>query len=126
MRDRGRGPHLPLMLISRIVLFLVSVGGWAVLGFGFWIAWRGVALFSADPVLMGTGGGLMLGGMLVVALTIGAFAQVATARDTAAMRRLLDARPASRGAAAPAEGPQSRAVDAPPKRAGRREPQLRK
>ena len=125
MRSRAGRPHLLPMPISRVVLFLVSIGGWAVLGFGAWIAWRGVALFSADPVLMGTGGGLMLGGMLVIALTIGAFAQVATARDTAAMRHLMEARPVSRRAA-PAEGPQLRAVEPPRKPAGRREPRLRR
>ncbi len=97
---------LPVMFapFARIALFLVACCGWGILFFGGWIAWRGVVLYSADPVLMGTGGGLALGGLLVVALTVGAGAQVSTARDTAAMRALMEggapAMPVRRGSAA--------------------------
>ncbi|GIT91757.1 hypothetical protein JANAI62_22140 [Jannaschia pagri] len=79
-----------MYVFSRIALFLVAVCGWAVLFFGGWIAYRGVVLYAADPVLMGTGGGLAVGGLLVVALTVGARAQVDTARDTHAMRALME------------------------------------
>ncbi|SFJ60602.1 hypothetical protein [Jannaschia pohangensis] len=75
---------------SRITLFLVACCGWGVLFFGGWIAGRGLLLYDWDPVLMGTGGGLAIGGLLVVGLTIGASAQVSTARDTAAVRRLME------------------------------------
>ncbi|WP_298433319.1 hypothetical protein [uncultured Jannaschia sp.] len=80
--------HAPF---SRLLLFIVATGGWAIAGFGGWIAWRGVVLYSNDPVLMGTGGGLALGGLLVVAMSVGAWAQLSTARDTAAMRAMMEA-----------------------------------
>ncbi|UWQ20920.1 hypothetical protein [Jannaschia sp. W003] len=107
---------------SRLALFLVLCAGFGVLFYGGWIAWRGTTFYDFDPVLMGTGGGLALGGLLVIALTVGAFAQVATARDTAAMRRALEAR----GAEAP-RGPASAGPAAPgaPAAKGRRQPVLR-
>ncbi|MEM7641158.1 MAG: hypothetical protein AAF366_01360 [Pseudomonadota bacterium] len=77
-------------MFARIALFLVACCGWAILFFGGWIAWRGIALYAKDPVLMGTGGGLAIGGLLVVALTIGASAQLSTARDSAAMRKMME------------------------------------
>ncbi len=77
-------------MFARIALFLVACCGWAVLFFGGWIAWRGIFLYANDPVLMGTGGGLAIGGLLVVALTIGAGAQLSTARDSAAMRKMME------------------------------------
>ena len=112
------------MPFARIVLFLVAVAGWAVLGFGGWIAWRGVVLYAGDAVLMGTGGGLMLGGLLVIALTVGALAQVATARDVAALRRLAEARPAR--AAAPPARAEAPAKLRPVPDAGRVEPRLKR
>lgn len=75
---------------SRTALFLVAICGWGILFFGGWIAVRGIFFYAADPVLMGTGGGLAIGGLLVVALTVGANAQVSTARDTAAVRAVLE------------------------------------
>ncbi|MGB3406376.1 MAG: hypothetical protein WBA67_02685 [Jannaschia sp.] len=97
---------------ARLSLFLVSCCGWAILFFGGWIAARGLFLYARDPVLMGTGGGLAVGGLLVIALALGANAQISTARDTAALRALMEkgaagpkvpppttATPASRGAA---------------------------
>ncbi|MEM7710612.1 MAG: hypothetical protein AAF264_07665 [Pseudomonadota bacterium] len=90
-------------MFARIALFLVACCGWAILFFGGWIAWRGIVLYANDPVLMGTGGGLAVGGLLVVALTIGAGAQLATARDTAKMAAMMEAagmavdRPKARG-----------------------------
>ena len=111
---------------SRIVLFLVLAAGFGVLFFGGLIAWRGVTLYSFDAVLMGTGGGLMLGGLLVIALTVGAMAQVSTARDTAAMRRVIErgatARPAARAAEISGDAAMP-AVSRP--KAARREPVLR-
>ncbi|MEM7490621.1 MAG: hypothetical protein AAF390_15995, partial [Pseudomonadota bacterium] len=83
-------PHL-MGMFARIVLLLVAVLGWAVVGFGAWIAWRGAWIYAGDPVLMGTGGGLAAGGLLVGALTVGAWAQLSTARDTAAMRAMMEA-----------------------------------
>lgn len=80
-----------MFLFSRIALFLVAVAGWGMLFFGAWVGWRGLTLYALDHVLVGTGGGLFLGGLLVVALSVGANAQVSTARDTAAMRRLMEA-----------------------------------
>jgi hypothetical protein len=81
----------PAMIFSRIALFLVASCGWGILFFGGWIAWRGVFVYAGDPVLMGTGGGLAIGGLLVVALTIGAAAQLSTARDTARMAEMMEA-----------------------------------
>jgi hypothetical protein len=78
-------------MVARFVLLLVGTCGVGIAGFGAWIAWRGVVLYSSDPVLMGTGGGLAIGGLLVVALTVGAWAQVATARDTARMAAMMEA-----------------------------------
>ena len=60
-------------------------------GFGSWIAWRGVFLYEPDPVLMGTGGGLVTGGLLVVALTLAARIQVVTAKTTMDILARLDA-----------------------------------
>lgn len=114
---------------SRIALFLVAICGWAILGFGAVIASRGVLFYDWDAVLMGTGGGLAIGGLLVVALTIGAQAQLATARDTAAMRAALEARPKPR-AAVPERGdgkPTLRPVKTPQKQASSRpEPRLKR
>lgn len=76
---------------TRIVLFLVAVCGWAIIGFGGWIAWRGLVLYAADPVLMGTGGGLAIGGLVVVALALAARMQVRTAETAAAILDRLDA-----------------------------------
>ena len=78
-------------LFTRIALFLVMCCGWGILFFGGWIAWRGVAIYAGDPVLMGTGGGLAIGGLLVVALSLGGWVQLATARDVAAIRARLQA-----------------------------------
>ena len=95
-------------MFARIALFLVACCGWFVLFFGGWIAFRGVFLYARDPVLMGTGGGLAIGGLLVVALTIGAGAQLSTARDTAAMRAMMDARREPAPAPKPrSEGPRA-------------------
>lgn len=79
-----------MYFFSRIALFLVAVCGWAILFFGGWIAVRGAFFYSGDPVLMGTGGGLAVGGLLVVALTVGAGAQVSTARDTHAILKHME------------------------------------
>jgi len=91
-------------VFSRIALFLVACCGWGVLFFGGWIAARGLLFYDWDPVLMGTGGGLAIGGLLVVGLTVGANAQVSTARHTAAMRALMegDGRPPPARRATPA------------------------
>ncbi|WP_371153602.1 hypothetical protein [Jannaschia sp. 2305UL9-9] len=97
---------------SRVALFLVAICGWAVLFFGGWIAVRGLFFYSGDPVLMGTGGGLAVGGLLVVALTVGAGAQVSTARDTFAMRQMMEAE-AKRAAGRPTS-PVARTGMAPP------------
>lgn len=75
---------------SRAALFVVSVGAWAGVVFGGWILFRGVVLYEWDPALMGTGGGISLGGLLVVALSVGGRAQIATARDVATMRALME------------------------------------
>lgn len=89
-------------LFTRILLFLIAVCGWVVVAFGSWIAFRGIVLYAADPVLMGTGGGLALGGLLVVALTLAARAQVVTAEATTAIHRhLTDGAKPSRSAAPP-------------------------
>ncbi|MEM8851051.1 MAG: hypothetical protein AAGE03_13580 [Pseudomonadota bacterium] len=88
-------------MFARIALFLVACCGWAILFFGGWIAWRGIALYANDPVLMGTGGGLAIGGLLVVALTIGAGAQLSTARDSAAMREMMEKAGMAENAPAP-------------------------
>ncbi|CUH40272.1 hypothetical protein JSE7799_03004 [Jannaschia seosinensis] len=101
-------------MFARAALFLVASCGWAVLFFGGWIAWRGVTLYSNDPVLMGTGGGLAIGGLLVVGLSIGAGAQLSTARDTAAMREMMEA------------AQQTRPPPKPSTASGRTEPALRR
>lgn len=67
-------------LFTQSLLFLIAVAGWGLVGFGGWIAWRGVFLYALDPVLMGTGGGLAIGGLLVVAMTLAARVQVTTAK----------------------------------------------
>ena len=59
-------------IFTRLLLFVIAVCGWALVGFGGWIGWRGVVLYARDPVLMGTGGGLAIGGLLVVALALAA------------------------------------------------------
>lgn len=74
-----------------MILFLVAGCGCAIVAFGGWIAWRGVFLYSSDPVLMGTGGGLAIGGLFIVAMTIAAAAQLSTAQHTAAMRAMMEA-----------------------------------
>ncbi|WP_161793900.1 hypothetical protein [Jannaschia aquimarina] len=120
-RSAAQGSAMP---VSRVILFLVSVAGWCVLVFGAWIAWRGAVLYENDAVLMGTGGGLALGGLLVIALTIGAFAQVSAARDLAAMRARLEAREERRADAPPPRGePALRSVEKP-KAVPRVEPRL--
>ena len=75
---------------TRLFLFLIACCGWALVFFGGWIAWRGVFLYAYDPILMGTGGGLAIGGLLVVALTLAAQVQVRTAENTAAILDRLD------------------------------------
>ncbi|WP_179380368.1 hypothetical protein [Jannaschia marina] len=79
-------------LFTRILLFLIAVCGWGIVGFGAWIGWRGLVLYAADPVLMGTGGGLAIGGLLVVALTLAARVQVTTAETTQAILAHLEKR----------------------------------
>ncbi|WP_245190998.1 hypothetical protein [Jannaschia formosa] len=101
-----------MFFFSRIALFLTLAAGWAMIFFGGWIAWRGVTLYSLDHVLVGTGGGLTLGGLLVVALSIGANAQISTARDTAELRRLAEAQ--TREAVRPARRPDTAALRAEP------------
>lgn len=76
---------------ARLSLFILSCCGWGILFFGASIAWRGVTFYDWDAVLMGTGGGLAIGGLLIVALSLSAWAQLSTACDTAAMRRLMEA-----------------------------------
>ncbi len=78
-------------IFTRILLFIIAVCGWALVGFGTMIAGRGVFLYAMDPVLMGTGGGLAIGGLLVVAQTLAARVQVVTAETTAAILARLDA-----------------------------------
>jgi hypothetical protein len=87
--------------VSRAVLLLVGLTGLGIAGFGGWIAWRGVVLYDLDHVLVGTGGGLAVGGLLVVAFALGANAQVSTARDAAALRRLVERRPRAPAPALP-------------------------
>ncbi|PWJ20815.1 hypothetical protein [Jannaschia seohaensis] len=82
-----------MFVFSRIALFITLVAGWFMIAFGGWIAWRGLTFYGLDHVLVGTGGGILLGGLLVVALSVGANAQLSTARDTAALRRLAERRP---------------------------------
>ncbi|WGH78306.1 hypothetical protein [Jannaschia ovalis] len=77
-------------LFTRLVLFLVACCGWGVLFFGGWIAWRGLFRFAADPVLMGTGGGLAVGGLLVVALSLAALIQLRTAATVQAILERLE------------------------------------
>ncbi|CTQ50976.1 hypothetical protein [Jannaschia donghaensis] len=76
---------------TRILLFVIAVCGWGLVGFGGWIAWRGIYLYAGDPVLMGTGGGLAIGGLLVVALTLAARIQVVTAETARAILARLEA-----------------------------------
>jgi hypothetical protein len=98
---------------SRIALFLVSILGWGATFFGGWIAARGVLFYDWDAVLMGTGGGIALGGLLVTTLTIGAQAQIATARDTAALRAAMKQAPSPAPTEAqPRTAPKLRAVPA--------------
>ncbi len=97
---------------TRLLLFLIACCGWALVFFGGWIAWRGVALYARDPVLMGTGGGLAIGGLLVVALTLAARVQVRTAETAAAILERLDT--------LIRRGPSS----SPPGAGGRQEPRL--
>ncbi|CTQ34322.1 hypothetical protein [Jannaschia rubra] len=104
-------------LFTRLVLFLVAICGWAVIFFGGWIAWRGLFLYARDPVLMGTGGGLAIGGLLVVALTLAARMQVTTAENTTAILERLD-----RLAAAPPRGRASAAAPRPTLPGARRDP----
>ena len=78
-------------IFTRLLLFVIAVCGWALVGFGGWIGWRGVVLYARDPVLMGTGGGLAIGGLLVVALTLAARVQVATAETARDILRHLEA-----------------------------------
>lgn len=74
--------------------------------FGAWVAGRGAFFYEWDPVLLGTGGGIALGGLLITVLTIGAYAQIATARDTAAMRAAFErGMPRSVAPAGPMPGP---------------------
>jgi hypothetical protein len=70
--------------LSRLLLFLALLAALGITGFGAWIAWRGVVLYDLDHALVGTGGFLALGGLGVVAIAIGANAQISTARDTKA------------------------------------------
>lgn len=74
----------------RLLLFIVAGCGGALVLFGGWIAWRGVVLYAGDPVLMGTGGGLAIGGLLVVALTLAALVQLRTAETAAAILDRFD------------------------------------
>lgn len=91
LKPRATPAQVAGMVVARLLLVLVALSGCGIIGFGGWIAWRGVFLYANDPVLMGTGGGLAIGGLLVVALTVGAGAQLATARHTAAMRDMMEA-----------------------------------
>ena len=105
-------------LFTRIALFVVMCCGWGILFFGGWIAWRGVAVYAQDPVLMGTGGGLAIGGLLVVALSLGARVQLSTARDVAAIRDRMGGAPPF--PAGPTETPADPAHRAPTISAPRR------
>lgn len=92
---------------TRLLLFLIACCGWALTFFGGWIAWRGVFFYARDPVLMGTGGGLAIGGLLVVAMTLAAQVQVRTAQTTAAILDRLETL-SRRGADQSAPAPDAR------------------
>ena len=92
-------------ILTRLLLFVIAVCGWALVGFGAWIGWRGVVLYARDPVLMGTGGGLAIGGLLVVALTLAARVQVATAETARDILRQLQSAPPRAPATTPLAAP---------------------